>query len=110
MTDELARVPIRELASNPETVFDRVAQGESVIVVDTAGKDVAIVKPLRLRRRGRRKTAADLAAFRAAAGGWADVDTDGLIETLYESRRSSPRNLAHFERIPEIKLYESTGR
>lgn len=91
MANELARVPIRELASNPERIFDRVAQGEAVIVVDTAGEEVAIVKPLRARRRSRRKTAADLAALRAAAGGWADVDTDALIETLYESRRQSSR-------------------
>lgn len=86
MADELVRMPIHELVSDLERIFDRVAQGESVIVVDTDGKDVAIVKPVRSRRRGGRKTAADLAAFHAAAGGWADVDTDALIETLYESR------------------------
>ncbi len=89
MNSDLARVPIQELASDAESIFDRVAQGETLVVIDTAGKDVAIVRPVRTRRWGRRKTAADLAAFRAAAGGWADVDTDALIEFLYESRGSS---------------------
>ena len=91
MPHAVVRVPIQELASDLEHIFDRVAQGESVIVIDRAGEDVAIVKPMRARRRGRRKTAADRAAFRSAAGGWADVDTDALVETLYESRSQSSR-------------------
>lgn len=90
MPHAVARVPMQELASDVERIFDRVAQGESVIVIDKAGEDVAIVKPVRARR-SRRKTAADLAAFRAAAGGWADVDTDAVVESLYDSRRQSSR-------------------
>ncbi len=38
------------------------------------------------------KTEADYEAFRSAAGGWKGlVDTDKLIEDIYESRRISSR-------------------
>lgn len=43
------------------------------------------------RRRGRTLSEADLEAFRSAAGGWSDIDTDKLIENIYESRRISTR-------------------
>jgi hypothetical protein len=58
------------------------------------GEDLAIVMPLpqpKTRRRGRVKTQADYEAFRRAAGGWADVDTDALIKNIYEDRRRSSR-------------------
>jgi hypothetical protein len=55
-------------------------------------EDIAVltpVVPIVGRRPKRAKTAADRAAFRSAAGSWKDVDTDALIRTIYESRRSS---------------------
>ncbi len=91
MGNEPTRVPIRELAADVDRILERVARGESVIVVDQAGEDLAIVKSVRPQPRRRRKTAADLAAFRASAGGWSDVDTDIFIETVYNTRRSAPR-------------------
>ena len=56
------------------------------------GEELAMVVPLappKVRRRGRVKTEADYEAFRRAAGGWADVDTDTLIKNIYEDRRRS---------------------
>lgn len=47
MGNEPARVPIRELLADVERIMDRVANGESVIVVGQAGEDLAIVKPIR---------------------------------------------------------------
>jgi hypothetical protein len=42
-------------------------------------------------KRSRRvRTAADFAAFKAAAGSWNDVDIDELVEGIDKSRRSSP--------------------
>lgn len=101
MAHALARVPLQELASDAERFFDRVAQGESVIVVGQGGEELALVQPMRIRRKRRRKTVAALAAFRAAAGGWSDVDTDTLVQTLYDSRRRSSRPpvMQHFARI-----------
>jgi hypothetical protein len=43
------------------------------------------------RRRPRRITDEDLAAFRTAAGAWADVDTDKLIEDIYAARIADDR-------------------
>jgi hypothetical protein len=54
-------------------------------------EDLAVVMPIspRAKRARRGKTTADFAAFRAAAGSWRDLDTDKLVEGIYESRRSS---------------------
>jgi hypothetical protein len=43
------------------------------------------------RGRSRRITDEDLAAFRSAAGAWADVDTDKLIEEIYAARIADDR-------------------
>lgn len=53
-------------------------------------KPVAIITPLRPVGRATKykaKTTADYEAFRAAAGSWKDVDTDTLLENIYEDRR-----------------------
>jgi len=57
------------------------------------GEDLAMVVPLPRAKKSRFKkpTEADLEAFRSAAGGWSDIDTDKLIENIYESRRISTR-------------------
>lgn len=67
-------------------------------VLQRDGEDLAVVVPLPRERksRGSKPTPEDIEAFRSAAGGWADVDTDTLIENIYESRRLSTR--------PPIKL------
>jgi hypothetical protein len=55
---------------------------------------LAVVMPVSAvtkRRSERRKTEADLEAFRSAAGGWKDVDTDSLIKQIYNDRRRSVR-------------------
>ena len=54
-------------------------------------EDLAMVIPIRSVKKRRQKTEADYAAFRGAAGGWADVDTDKLIDDIYEDRRRSTR-------------------
>ena len=44
------------------------------------------------KRRRLRKTAAERrAAFLGSAGGWAHLDTDALVERIYESRRLSTK-------------------
>ena len=58
-------------------------------------EDLAILMPAtreRKRRTGRTKTKADHEAFLSSAGSWKDiVDTDKLVEDIYESRRRSSR-------------------
>ncbi len=57
------------------------------------GEDLAMVVPMPRPRRTRLKkpTAADYAAFRSAAGSWADIDTDTLIEDIYRARGGGTR-------------------
>lgn len=43
--------------------------------------------PARQRLKPKKMTEADIEAFFSAAGGWADVDTDKLIEDIYAARR-----------------------
>ncbi len=50
---------------------------------------VVRLPPVRSRRG--KPTAAHYEAFRQAAGSWADVDTDKLIEDIYATRRRSNR-------------------
>ncbi|HEX6506494.1 MAG TPA: hypothetical protein VF221_02575 [Chloroflexota bacterium] len=62
-------------------------------VLQRNGEDLAMVVPLSSGKRLRFKKpiAADLEAFRSAAGGWADLDTDTLIETIYRARQEGTR-------------------
>jgi hypothetical protein len=83
-------------ASELLRVAEEVRRSHTPRLLRHAGEDVAIVVPVShtptKRRRGREKTAADFEAFRSAAGSWKDlVDTDKLIEDIYESRRISTR-------------------
>jgi hypothetical protein len=57
-------------------------------------EDLAIVGPVSAKAKARvthRPSKNDLAAFRAAAGSWADVDTDRFLADNAESRRRSTR-------------------
>ena len=57
-------------------------------------EDLAIVVPAAryVRSRARRlKPKANYEAFRSAAGGWKDVDTDKLLADIYADRRMSDR-------------------
>jgi hypothetical protein len=83
-------------ASELLRVAEEVRRSHTSRLLRHAGEDLAIVVPVahpsKTRRRGREKTAADFEAFRRSAGSWKDlVDTDKLIEDIYESRRISTR-------------------
>ena len=62
-------------------------------------KTVALIAPVPSTRKAKKrkeKTKADYEAFKSAAGGWKDIDTDKLIANIYASRRQSNR--------PPVKL------
>ena len=63
------------------------------IVLRDDSEDLAVIVPANAVQRPakRTKTKADYDAFLSAAGSWKDVDTDKLIEDIYESRRRSSR-------------------
>src|SRR5437016_5674201 len=56
-------------------------------------KTVAVIAPAKKvpAKNKREKTQADYEAFKSAAGGWKDIDTDKLIANIYASRRRSNR-------------------
>ena len=73
---------------------EEVATTRRPRVLRKDSEDIAVLMPLspaRKRRTNRVKTEADYEAFRSAAGSWRDVDTDKLIEEIYESRSASSR-------------------
>ena len=93
MAKELKTIDITNI---PELVrlAEEVRTSNEPRVLRCANEDVAVVmppKPARTSRRGRRPSAADYEAFRSAAGGWKDVDTEAFKEYIYERRRRSSR-------------------
>jgi len=73
---------------------EEVSRSNQPRILQRAGEDLAVVLPVGSRPKRRRgaKTEAELAAFRASAGGWKGlVDTDQFIKDVYESRRISTR-------------------
>lgn len=79
---DLARLAEEVRASNEPRILRR------------GNEDIAVLMPVKhaaKRRAGRAKTEADLEAFRSAAGGWKDVDTDKLIRDIYTDRAMSDR-------------------
>jgi hypothetical protein len=83
-----------DITNSPELLqlAEEVRASKEARVLMRDSEELAVVVPLSARpkkRRNHRKPAADLAAFRASAGGWKGlVDVDKFLEDVYESRRS----------------------
>jgi hypothetical protein len=87
-----------DISDTPELLrlAEEVRNTNEPRVLRRNSEDLAIVMPIpkspTAPRAKKTKTAADYAAFRSAAGGWKGlVDTDKLVEDIYESRRISTR-------------------
>lgn len=89
MTKEVKRIPIDDFEREFKRFFAYVVdEHASVVVEDKEGHSV-VIQPLDTTSAKRTITDEDWAAFRAAAGSWADVDTDKFLEDIYASRKSS---------------------
>ncbi|MBA4181508.1 MAG: hypothetical protein C0506_13035 [Anaerolinea sp.] len=81
-----------DISAMPELrrVAEEVARTGRARVLTEGGRVVAKVVPLRKspsrKLKPRPATPEQLAAFRSAAGGWKDVDTDRLVADIYSSR------------------------
>jgi hypothetical protein len=93
----LAKEPKRiDISSIPEllSIAHEVQRTNEPRLLREDNEDVAILIPIKAtpkRRRGAAKTQEDYEAFKSAAGGWKDVDTDQLIADIYADRRISNR-------------------
>jgi class 3 adenylate cyclase len=93
MADQLISI---DISDTPDLLrlAEEVHRSHESRVLRRDGEDLALVVPLprpTRRRRGRTLSQADYEAFRSAAGGWKDIDTDQLVENIYESRKISER-------------------
>lgn len=95
MAKETRSIPFDEFSNDIASFFERVVRGRETVVVETKTGEAAVLKPASTRGRRatkRNRTAADREAFLSSLGGWKDlVDTDKLIENIYESRSISTR-------------------
>jgi hypothetical protein len=92
MAEHITRV---DIGDTPELLqlAEEVRRSHESRVLRHKGEDLAMIVPLaRKQPSGRKKSAPeDYEAFRSAAGSWADVDTDKLIENIYAMRSRSNR-------------------
>jgi hypothetical protein len=74
-------------------LVDEVRAAEGATVLRRNGEEVAVIRPLKhtRRRRQRRRTEADVEAFRASAGGWKGLVDEAFMEEVYRSRSVSSR-------------------
>ncbi|NJN84269.1 MAG: hypothetical protein HC802_19635 [Caldilineaceae bacterium] len=88
MTTERERIPFDEFSKNLVSIFARVLNtGEELLVENASGGVVAL--SVATPKSARPLSDDSYKAFRSAAGGWADVDTETLKNSIYESRKSS---------------------
>ncbi len=86
-----------DISDSPELLrlVEEVRASKEPRMLTRDNEQLAVVMPVGARsgkRQRKTPTVADLEAFRSAAGGWKDiVDTDKLVENIYESRRISIR-------------------
>lgn len=81
-----------DITNTPELVrlAEEVARTGTARLLRRDRKDLAVLSPVPTpiaRRRGRAKSEADLAAFRAAAGAWSDLDLERFLADIDASRR-----------------------
>lgn len=94
MATEYTPIEISNAPSLSELV-DEVRRSNRPYVLRQANEDVAVISPVKkMAKRSpiKKKSAADMAAFWSAFGGWTDVDTDKLKADIYESRRLSMKS------------------
>ncbi len=87
MSKEADPISVDEFANNFPALISRVIREKRAVVVETDEGQRAILKPLPPAKAKRPKSRrANFEAFRSAAGGWKDVDTDSLLKEIYRNR------------------------
>jgi hypothetical protein len=80
-------------------IAEEVQTTKTAHILKRDSEPIALLTPVKTAtkpRKRREKTKADYEAFRPAAGGWKEVDTDSLLRNIYATRKLSNQ--------PTIKL------
>ena len=85
MSTKPSRIAYEDLVNNLASVLHRVVTEDAVVVVETEGGELAMLRAL-APSEFPAKNEADYRAFRSAAGSWHDVDADALIDRVYTHR------------------------
>jgi hypothetical protein len=91
MTDKVNEISFEEFASNLARIFEHVVHEHAAVIVENKEGERIVVQPVDSPADERIITDEQYKAFRSAAGGWADIDTDHLKEMIYESRKINSR-------------------
>ena len=86
MAEAVKRISLAEASDHLATLVERVLREGEPVMIETGDGELVALTPVSSTRA---RTEADWAAFRAAAGSWADVDIDAFLKDIYTSRRSS---------------------
>jgi len=89
MAKEIKRINIASLPDLLRLAEEARNDNRTFVLVDN-GEEIARLTPTtKAQGRSRHPSAADVEAFRSAAGSWKDVDVDKFLADNYESRRVS---------------------
>lgn len=80
------RVPYEEFVRNVDEIVEEMRRTGETVVVEAPDAPPFTLQPGEPSNSHPDTADEDRAAFLAAAGSWADVDTDRLIEEIYERR------------------------
>ncbi|MBX2997572.1 MAG: hypothetical protein KF893_03605 [Caldilineaceae bacterium] len=125
MNTEVKRIAYEEFANNLSSVLDRVIHENAVVVVETADGELALLRSLAPEELST-KSEADYAAFRSAAGSWAEcpqmlsdwvefglavslINYGEVYEGIYFSQKPDQQQAdftRHFQPIPGLLLYD----
>jgi kynureninase len=91
----VARIAFDEFRDHLTHALRRVSRDGETLVVEMDGEDIVVMPARVVSEAGERPeegwSEADDEAFRAAAGGWADIDADKFLADIYTSRDAGNR-------------------
>ena len=96
MTKTITHIPFAEFELNLAHVFHRVSDEQVTIVIEDETGKMIMLRPLKRltpTRHRAKKIKVDYKALADAAGSWSDVETDTLIQNIYENRTVTIRPL-----------------
>jgi hypothetical protein len=97
MASEIKHIELRE-GTELQAIADEVQKDGSPRVLERGGQPVAVVVTLKDARHSLLESPSPegIAAALSAAGAWADLDTDAMIDEIYRARHESPTRVVDF--------------